>query len=606
MRVLVVGGGIAGISAARALLRWGEEVIIVEKEEKLGGLMSQIANCRISFQTLFSEIEGERNLHIFTSSGIEEVKEERDGFRVLLKGGEELRADRVIIAAGAVPFEPSPPLFPSSPRVLGSLAFDKILDQRTPELPPDLRRVCFLLCVGSREKAFPLCSGVCCPYTLRQIKWLLQRREDVSVTVLYNDLRLSGQEFFLKELLEKRGVRFFRSSTRAIEPWGNRVRVRYWMDSLKEEEFDYVILSVGLRPSPELKALSRLFGFSLNEHGFVKESSPLATDRKGVFVAGCALEPMNIKDSISTGLGAALRCLEGSGRFSGLAVNLDEERYGSVLEDLGIEVRRDAPLRLFSSRRPVFRWKDNGGPYLFLLDVSQLERRFLWEYLSLAFLERALELRERGERVFVLSSGVLTPSYDELLYERARRKGVIFLDIKEGEEVLEEARTIYRAEEVLESIGDGAFLIQYRSEPQLRFTPHRWDRGSYLFGFRRYPRSKRWEGREFYGALAELLMERYEEITVAEVDEERCSGCEQCLRACPHDAIRMVERRSLPLLFGPSPEGVGFVAQIDEDLCQGGGLCANVCPADAIRLKDEEDLTTSQTPQAAPGAYASP
>jgi len=298
--------------------------------------------------------------------------------------------------------------------------------------------------------------------------------------------------------------------------------------------------------------------------------------------------------------------LEGSGRFSGLAVNLDEERYGSVLEDLGIEVRRDAPLRLFSSRRPVFHWEDHGGPYLFLLDVSQLERRFLWEYLSLAFLERALELRERGERVFVLSSGVLTPSYDELLYERARRKGVIFLDIKEGEEVLEEARTIYRAEEVLEAIGDGAFLIQYRSEPQLRFTPHRWDRGSYLFGFRRYPRSKRWEGREFYGALAELLMERYEEITVAEVDEERCSGCEQCLRACPHDAIRMVERRSLPLLFGPSPEGVGFVAQIDEDLCQGGGLCANVCPADAIRLKDEEDLTTSQTPQAAPGAYASP
>ncbi len=606
MRVLVVGGGIAGVSAARALLRWGEEVIIVEKEEKLGGLMSQIANCRVSFWILFSEIEGERNLRIFTASRIEEVREEGEGFRVLLDSGEEVRADKVIIAAGALPFEPSPPLFPSSPRVLSSFAFDKILDQRTPELPLDLRRVCFLLCVGSRERSFPLCSGVCCPYTLRQIKWLLQRREDVSVTVLYNDLRVSGQEFFLKELLEKKGVRFFRSSTRAIEPRGDRVRVRYWTDSLKEEEFDYVILAVGLRPSPELKTLSRLFGFSLDEYGFIKESSPLATDRDGVFVAGCALEPMNIKDSISTGLGAALRCLQGSGRFSGLAVDLDEERYGSILEDLGIEVRRDAPLRLSSSGRPVFHWKDNGGPYLFLLDVPQVERRFLWEYLSLAFLERALELRERGERVFVLSSGVLTPSYDELLYERARRKGVIFLDIKEGEEVLEEARTIYRAEEFLEAIGDGDFLIQYRSEPQLRFTPHRWDRGSYLFGFRRYPRSERWEGREFYGALAELLTERYEEITVPEVDEERCSGCEQCLRACPHDAIRMVERRFPPFLFGPSLDKVRFVAQIDEDLCQGGGLCASVCPADAIKLKDEEDLTTSQTPQVVPGACASP
>ena len=64
--MLVVGGGIAGISAARALLRWGEEVIIVEKEEKLGGLMSQIANCCVSFQTLFPEIEGgEKPTHLY-------------------------------------------------------------------------------------------------------------------------------------------------------------------------------------------------------------------------------------------------------------------------------------------------------------------------------------------------------------------------------------------------------------------------------------------------------------------------------------------------------------------------------------------------------------
>jgi len=587
VKVLVIGGGISGISAAKVLLGLGAQVILVEKEEAPGGLMSKIANCRIGFQRFFSEIAGHEDLKIFVSCHVKKVRSEGNGFNILLSNGERLHVDKVIIAAGALPYKPQPSLFPNSARVMTSLEFDKIIDQKTSEIPPDMKKICFILCVGSREKEFPLCSGVCCSYALRQIKWLFQREEGVSVTVFYNDLRLAGQEFYLQELFRHKGVKFLRTTTRAITPLQNKVRVKYYTaEGFRSDEFDYVILSVGLRPNPDLRTLSGLFGFSLNEHGFVREIRPLQTDREGVFAAGCALEPMNIKDSISTGLGAAWRCLEGEEGLPVLKVQVDDQKYEAYLEDIGLEAEEDAPLRLICGQRPPIPWKDEGGPYLFLLDLPEVKGRFASEYISLLFIERAIELRQKGQRVYIVNSSVITPCYDELLYEKARRMGVIFLHLEEGGALYKEAKTIYRAEDLLEVIADKEYLIQYRSEPQLRFTPHKWDRTTYLFGFLRYPRSARWGQREFYSALAELLLEQHEEVTVPEVETGRCSGCELCLRACPHGAIKMVQEKSTALTFGPFCEKTEFFAQIESSSCQGCGLCANVCPSEAIKLEE--------------------
>ena len=108
------------------------------------------------------------------------------------------------------------------------------------------------------------------------------------------------------------GVKFVRANSRYFEEDEQGVTVRYYVGGqLKEERFNYVVLAIGLRPNPQLAELSKLFGFSLNEYGFVNEKAPLQTDVEGVYVSGGALEPMNIKDSILTGFGAGLLAAKG-------------------------------------------------------------------------------------------------------------------------------------------------------------------------------------------------------------------------------------------------------------------------------------------------------
>ena len=157
-------------------------------------------------------------------------------------------------------------------RILASLDYDHLIDQRNDSLPEDLRKVAFILCVGSRCLEYPLCSAMCCSYTLREIKWTFQRGITPQITVFYNDLRFFGQEFYMEKLYRDLGVSFTRANSRYLEEDDEGVTMRYFNGGrLNEERFDYVVLAGGLRPSPTLSELSLLFGFSLNEWGFVKE-----------------------------------------------------------------------------------------------------------------------------------------------------------------------------------------------------------------------------------------------------------------------------------------------------------------------------------------------
>ncbi|MGD0230233.1 MAG: FAD-dependent oxidoreductase [Syntrophorhabdales bacterium] len=575
MNVLIVGGGISGISAAKVILKQGHHATIIESSTEPGGLMARIANCRVGFKTFLDEIRTNPRLTVINEGKVTAVEKGGKGFTVTLAGGQSLTGDRVVIATGLSPYDP---VEYKGPRVLTSLEYDALIDQRNGDLPDDFKKIAFVLCVGSRSEEYPLCSSVCCSYTLREIKWTLQRANP-EITVFYNDLRLFGQEFFMEKIYRDAGVRFVRANSRYFEEDGERVLMRYFTGGrLVEEHFNYVTLAIGLRPNPALRDLSGLFGFSLNEWGFVKEEGALRTDVEGIYACGGALEPISIKDSILTGFGAGTMAAK-DGKFTPEAMMNDVRLYREETPDV---------------RMPA-------GPFdscLFYLGTEDAGEKMFYEFLSSKFIAAARDVRRAGKTVYVLTRNMSTPSYGEIAYEEARREGVIFIHLEEGEDVTFdggaarisgltraltfEADEIVRFQDYMDAFKGRDFLSVFRSEPQLRWSPTKWGRRRYHVGFIRHPRAERWEARELLGALGEMLLDEEEERVLPEVNEERCSGCGSCRDACPHDAIE-VEITERPLaLFGPQTMAAVPIAHVKKDTCVGCGLCASTCPSHVI------------------------
>jgi heterodisulfide reductase subunit A-like polyferredoxin len=575
MKILVIGGGISGISAAKVALGEKHDVTILESTPEPGGLMARIANCRVGFKTFFDEIRDNERLTVIRDAKITKVDKADKTFSVTLEDGQLLTADRVIIATGLTPYDPAEY---KGKRVLTSLEYDAVIDQRQGELPADFNKIGFFLCVGSRSKDYPLCSSVCCSYTLREVKWTLQRAKP-EIAVFYNDLRFFGQEFYMEKAYRESGVRFIRANSRYFEEDEEGVTVRYYVGGqLKEERFNYVVLAIGLRPNPQLAELSKLFGFSLNQYGFVNEKAPLQTEVESVYVSGGALEPMNIKDSILTGFGAGLLAVKGP-------------------EILTRAEKQDE--RLYREEEPEFALSDgNLTTYLFYLGTENAGHGIFYEYVSSKFIEVARDLRKAGKAVYVVTRNMVTPSYGELTYEEARREGIVFVHLeedetvtfdadhvriaREGRELIFNADKVIRFDDYADTFKDREFLSLYRSEPQLRWSPTKWGRKKYHVGFIRHPRDKRWERRELLGALGEMILDHEEDRVLPQVNEERCSGCGSCKEACPASAIEMEIRQKQIAIFGPMTSAGVPIAHVKEDTCIGCGLCASTCPSDVI------------------------
>jgi heterodisulfide reductase subunit A-like polyferredoxin len=208
--------------------------------------------------------------------------------------------------------------------VITSIQFERILSASGPFqgnlLRPSDRtspkKVAWIQCAGSRDMTGnggnEYCSSVCCMYAIKEAVIAKEHHHEVEPTIFYMDIRAHGKDFdaYFERAKKEYGVRFIRSMiSRVAEKPKSKNLVTSYVDSegnLKEEEFDLVVLSVGLTPSTGAKELASKLGLELDAYGFCKteEFTPLQTSQPGVYVCGAFQGPKDIPETVAQASGA--------------------------------------------------------------------------------------------------------------------------------------------------------------------------------------------------------------------------------------------------------------------------------------------------------------
>jgi heterodisulfide reductase subunit A len=245
--------------------------------------------------------------------------------------------EKVVVKVGAIVLSPGYETFDPKLRgdygygkmanVVTSLDFERLLCATGPHEGEILRpsdkkhphKIAWIHCVGSRQ-VIPggnsYCSSVCCTYIQKQVILAKDHDADTQATIFHNDIRSFGKDFerFYQRAEKLPGVRFIRSyvSIGKEIPETKNVTIRYatFEDGVKEEEFDLVVLGVGLNPPVDAQNLADTFGIQLNSQGFCKTNpvNPMETTRPGIFASGAFLGPKDIPESVVTASGAGALC----------------------------------------------------------------------------------------------------------------------------------------------------------------------------------------------------------------------------------------------------------------------------------------------------------
>ncbi len=239
----------------------------------------------------------------------------------------EIDVGSVILATGSLEFDAKLKdeyCYGTSPNVLTSIEFERLLSASGPTQGHVLRptdqnepkRLAFLQCVGSRDMQVgkPFCSAICCMQAAKDAVILAEHLPDVEVSIFTMDIRAQGKDFdkFITRAQEEYGTRFIRARVSSVEinPGNDNLRLRYDPNdngSLREDEFDMVVLSVGMHSGEDTQSLAEKVGINLDETGFVGNGSfdPILTSRPGVFACGTLTGPRDIPETVMQASGAA-------------------------------------------------------------------------------------------------------------------------------------------------------------------------------------------------------------------------------------------------------------------------------------------------------------
>ncbi len=342
---LVIGGGIAGITAALEIANAGKKVYLIEKSSVLGG---RVAHLDLLFPYMFSasqliqpkinQVENHPHITVIKNADIEELSGYMGNFHARIKSGKELIEfdfGNMIIATGLKTYDPillENYGYGKLPEVITSEEFEEMmLKGKISPLDKDkYKNIAIIHCVGSRDKNIhEYCSRVCCSTALKYSNQLRQLLPDSNIYQVYADIRSFGKgcEEMYKET-QKKNIMFLnfdkddRPIIRAPREGEDGKVIIEMNEALFREPIalsaDLVILMVGLEAHEDAKEMAQKTGISLCGNDFFIEKhpklDPVATTTDGVYIVGTCQGPKDISDTIAQARAASARILSAIAR----------------------------------------------------------------------------------------------------------------------------------------------------------------------------------------------------------------------------------------------------------------------------------------------------
>jgi quinone-modifying oxidoreductase subunit QmoB len=276
--LMIVGGGMTGMTAAKSAAAAGYKVALVEKEDRLGGWATRFSKVfpkhppykeleDTGCEKLVGEVESDPNITVHKSTTVGKTVGQPGQFAVELQNGgsaSEITVGSIILASGWKPYEAEKLThlgYGSSPDVITNIQMEEMVGNGGIKRPSDSKppeSVAFIQCAGSRDQEhLPYCSAVCCRVSLKQAMYVREQHPGAKVYIIYKDLRSPAQyERFYANVQEDAGIFLTKGEIAEVTPGSDgQIAVRIEETLLGENieiKADMVVLATGMVPTTKV------------------------------------------------------------------------------------------------------------------------------------------------------------------------------------------------------------------------------------------------------------------------------------------------------------------------------------------------------------------
>jgi len=319
---LVIGGGVAGMTAALELAEQGFETYLLEKDDQLGGNLRRVKvllngeTPQARLESLIEKVLHHPKIHIYTGSEILNFEGSVGNFRTEFSSNGDVDVIKhgvVIVATGAQEYKPTEYLYGQDERVMTQLE----LEEKLTNGDIGAKAVVMVQCTGSREEPRVYCSRICCSQAIKNALKIKEKSPDTNVFILYRDVRTYGFNEAYYTKAREMGVRFIRYEVNEkpeVSRDNGQLKVSVHdliLDAKININCDLLTLAAATIPTDGNKDLAQKLKLPLNEDGFFLEAHmklrPVDFASDGIFLCGLAHSPKLIDESIAQATAAAAR-----------------------------------------------------------------------------------------------------------------------------------------------------------------------------------------------------------------------------------------------------------------------------------------------------------